>query len=143
MKVKLKVTKTTKRNLKLRAIENKMSRKDYVRSKFVDHINGHKALWSDRIHGYKEAYEKKSQGLNDLLKSQLKNKDATRKENVEALRKYYEENNIHMYQLPQKQIFENIIFRLAEEEYYALHILADLEKKALENYAEDLIKTFE
>lgn len=128
MKVKLKVTKSTKRNLKLKAIEHKMTRKDYVRSKFIDHINAHKDLWCDKIKGYKASYEEKSKGLNDLLQSQVKNKAATRNEKVEALRNYYEKNNIHMYQLPKNALHENIIFRLTEEEYFALHILADLEK---------------
>jgi hypothetical protein len=143
MKVKLKVTKTTKRNLKIKAIENKMTRKDYVKQLFIDHIEGHEDLWGDKINGYKESYEKKSLALNELLQYQLKNKEATRNENVEALRDFYKKNNIHMYNLPKNSIYENIIFRLTEEQYFALHILADLKNMALENYAEDLVKSFE
>lgn len=142
MKLKLKVSKDTKRALKLRAIEHKMSRTDYVLYNLQEHIKAKKDLWDGKIETYKTTYEKRAKLLENLLIDQRNDKETPHSEKVDALRAFYDTHQIFMHVQSKNAQQENIIIRVTEDAFYALQILADEDKMSIENYAEKILQYF-
>lgn len=142
MKLKLKVSKDTKRALKLKAIEHKMSRTDYVLYNLQEHIKAHKAVWDGKIDAYRSKYEKRAKLLENLLIEQRKDKETPHSEKVDALRAFYDKHQIYMHIQSKNAQQENIIIRVTEDAFYALQMLADEDKMSMENYVSKILQYF-
>jgi len=134
MKLKLKLSKTLKRQLKEQAALKEMERNDYVISVIKEHIQSKKELWQDTVEDYPAILEKRQSDL-ILLKESHEEKELPVEERRAELKAFYSENHMYLDFENKNRKFENLILQLDETDYYALKIIADDSKVTLESYS--------
>ena len=134
MKLKLKLSKTLKRQLKEQAALKEMERNDYVISVIKEHIQSKKELWQDTVEDYPAILEKRQSDL-ILLKESHEEKELPIEEIRAELKAFYNENHMYLDFENKNRKFENLILQLDETDYYALKIIADDSKVTLESYS--------
>lgn len=134
MKLKLKLSKTLKRQLKEQAALKEIDRVEYVLSVLKEHIQSKKELWQETVESYPALLEKRQSDL-VLLKETLEEKDIPLEEKRAELKAFYSENHMYLDFKNKNRKFENLILQLDETDYYALKIIADDSKVTLESYA--------
>lgn len=131
MKLKLKVSKVLKRDLKVLAKKEEMERPDYVLSLLQTYISENKDVWQDKIDGYESFLSQREERL-EKLKEELDLSDKTIEEQRSELKAFYVNNHMYRAYDSQKRKFENIIVSLTDHDYYALMIIADKHETTIE-----------
>lgn len=142
MKLKLKVSKGTKKALTTKAMTMNMSRNDYVLSRYQEHLGKNSDIWQGKVEAYIKKYTRRAELLNEFLYDQRKDKDTPHSEKVDAIRNFYTKHKIYLHVQSQNAQQENVIIRLSEDEFYSLQMLADQDQMSLENYAEKILQYF-
>ncbi len=139
MKLKLKVPKTLKRNLKESAQKKSIERKVFVKEQILELIESKRSVWESKIDGYEEFLKDRDLRLNQLKQSLEEDEEKTIHEKRDILKNFYYEQKIFRYVLNKNRKLENIIIDLEDNEYYAIQILADDKEEAIETYVVDFL----
>ncbi len=134
MKLKLKVPKTLKRNLKEIAQKKSIERKDYVKEQLLELIESKRSIWESRIDTYEEFLNERDSRLIKLKESLEEDEEKTVYEKRDILKNFYYDEKIFRYVQNKNRKLENIIIDLKDNEYYAIQILADDQEEAIESY---------
>jgi len=144
MKLKLKVSKALKRELKVLASKKEMERPDFVITLLQTYIDDNKSVWEDKIKTYASFLVDREKNL-EKLKLELEESDKTIEEQRSELKAFYTANKMYRAYDSQKRKFENIIISINEEQYFALMIIADKNETTIESntvsYLQRYIKT--
>jgi len=134
MKLKLKLTKTLKRQLKESAVKQDLERNEYVIKELLNHIESKKSIWENKVEGYAEFLVSREENLLKLKES-FEDSDIPLEEQRLRLKKYYNDNHMYREYTNKNRKLENLILNLEENQYYALQIIADDSQMTLESYA--------
>lgn len=140
MKLKLKVTKNLKKNLKDLSNKVELERKDYVKAEVLSHIKENKKDWCERIDGYAEFLENRSKNLENLKAELAEDLEISSKEKQARLRNFYKENLMFDRPTNKNKKLENIIIDLDEHDYYALQILSENKEMTIEDYTVEVLQ---
>lgn len=139
MKIKLKVSKKLKSELKGKAESNSVERKVYIQNLLEKHIGDNKSIWENKIEGYAEFLLEREEKLSALKIELDENEEMSAKEKGSILKEFYKENKFFRTEINKNKKLENIIINLDDELYYALNILADNKELSIENYTVELL----
>ena len=139
MKIKLKVSKTLKRKLKLNADEKSLDRKVFIKESLLKHIEEKKDEWSKRIDGYEVFINSRTENLKLLKEELADNEEISDYEKQKTLKAFYKEHFMFLTVINKNRKLENIIVDLEEEAFYALQILAENKEQTIETYTTDLL----
>jgi len=144
MKLKLKVAKELKRELKVLAKKMDQERPDYVINELKKLIEEKKELWLGKVETYPELLIERKDNLAEL-RVELEESEKSVEEQRAILKVYYKEHHMYLDYDGKNRKFENLILSLEEEEYYALNIIADNNERTIEafvvEYLHRLVKT--
>lgn len=141
MKLRLKISKQLKRQLKISAGE--IERTDYVLDILKNYVSEHKPVNENDIASYKQFLEEREQGLMDLQAAQDQDEETSIDEKRKVLKAYYEAHHMYRTFYSNKRKYENLTLHMDEALYYPLMMLADEHKTTLENFVENLIHHLE
>jgi len=139
MKLKLKVSKDTKRRLKKKAETLDQTRNDYVLSAFLNHIEDNTDKWQGTIDTYAQEYQQKMTTYKELLEANSQDETLTYDEKRQAEYNFCKDHLIFLYKKPKKGQMENLMIHIEERAFYKLCILADFNHLSVENYCEKII----
>jgi|LGVE01.1.fsa_nt_gb predicted HicB family RNase H-like nuclease len=132
MKLKLKVSKTLKKSLKIKAEANELERNNYVIGLLQTLVDENKSLWVDQVEAYPELVAERQQGLEALKESFTE--EISINEQRAQLKAYYTENHLYINIYSTKKKFENLMLPLEDNVYYALCILGEADKLSVEHF---------
>lgn len=139
MKLKLKVTKTLKRTLKIQAGGQEMERIDFIMACLTEHLRTNEKLWANKIESYKNLLIERQEGLKTLKDSFTD--ETPIEEKRERLKNYYKEHKMYRDIHSKNKKMENIILNLDENHYYGLMILAESRELTIEAYTINYLQT--
>lgn len=140
MKLKLKVSKTLKRDLKIKATSLNIERKEYVFNELMNYINTKNDLWKDKIDGYAEFVENRNAKLVELKISLEENDEMSSIDKRTILINYYIENKMYRDIISKNRKLENIIIDLSEEDYNKAALISEYNGKTIESNTIDFLQ---
>lgn len=140
MKLKLKVSKTLKRNLKELANAKSLDRKAFIKDAVLNHVNVNKEKWIDRIEGYDAFVITRVEELEKLRQELSENLELSNHEKQQTLIKFYKDNYMFIKAINRSKKQENIIIDLDEQTYYAMQILAENNEQTIETYTVEFLQ---
>lgn len=137
MKIKLKVTKTMKRTLKIQAEKQLLERVDYTIALLKTHLSACESLWQAEVKEYPDVLKAREEAL-IALKATLE--DAEPSERASQLKLFYEENHYYRDFTNKNRKLENLILPVDDDVFYGLSILAEKNAMTLHRYVVDLLQ---
>jgi len=136
MKLKLKVSKNLKRDLRKLAEGQEIERMTYILNTIEKHLEDNSTIWKPHIDEYPALLEKRQLELVSLKESLEEEEDSTKRA---TLKKFYQENHMYVDFISRQRKFENIIIPLSEQSYYGLCLLAEDKKMTVERFTVELL----
>lgn len=138
MKLKLKVVKVLKRELKVMAKKEDQERPDYIVNELKKLIEDKKDLWLDKVETYPALLIERQNNL-AKLREELEESEKSVEEQREILKVYYEAHHMYLDYDSKNRKFENLILNLEDTDYYALNIIADNNQRTIESFTVDYL----
>lgn len=142
MKLKLKVSKKVKKDLKDIASKAEIERNEFVLKSFVNYIASHEDEWVNLVDGYPEFIVNRAKNLESLKEQLTENESITKEEQMSTLKAFYKDNKMFLPVVGKQKKLENIIVHLDEKMYYALQILAENRGMVIEDFGEKCLHHF-
>lgn len=139
MKLKLKVSKSLKRDLKLKAVKVDQERTEFILKHLLDHIESNDQIWSGKIEAYLEILKERDLGLIALKESFTE--ETLLEDQRHALKAYYADHKMYRHIISKQKKLENIILTLNDESYYALRMMAEEKEMPIEAYTLQYLHT--
>ena len=136
MKLKLKVSKNLKRDLRKEAEKKDIERMDYILNIISDHLNETKDIWAAHVEAYPSLLEERQVALAALKERLVDEEDDIKRQTLKA---FYQENHMYIDFVNRQRKFENLIIPLEENDYYGLCLLAENKKMTVERFTVDLL----
>lgn len=141
MKLKLKIAKQLKRQLKVLSEKAQKERVDYVREFLLNHLQENKVDWDDKVKDYPQVLIKREEALK-LLKEELEESDKEPDKKKAIMKAFYKDNHYYLDFVNKNRKLENLIIPLEDESYYGLRILAEKQCVTVEKYTTQLINHY-
>lgn len=138
MKIKLKISKQLKRELKEQATALEVERTIFVVQELKKWADQNKESWENLVETYPSFVETREADY-ETLKEKLVSEEADSKDTTDQLRAFRIEHKMFPYIKSKNKKNENLILNVEEELYYALQILAELNNMCVENYVEQSV----
>lgn len=138
MKLKLKVSKSLKRNLKKIAENHSVERKEYLLNAFKALLEANKEIWTGNIETYIETLKERENAL-ESLKTSLLESDISQDEKRDIMLKFYTDNKMYKTFNNKNKKLENIIIDFQDEDFYALKLIAENHSKTVEDYSVEFL----
>ncbi|MBN2795869.1 MAG: hypothetical protein JXR88_10725 [Clostridia bacterium] len=139
MKLKLKIQKKLKRDLKLQAETQELDRAEYVAKSICAYLDTKTLLSDQEIMSLIQDQKEKEEALASYLITVEKNDALDEKEKTNLINQYKYEHLIFENQYSKNKKSENLIIELTEVYYYTCLSMAIQRKMGLENFVEQMI----
>ncbi|MCH4890924.1 hypothetical protein EZV73_25310 [Acidaminobacter sp. JC074] len=136
MKLKLKVSKNLKRDLRKEAEKKDMERMDYVLNIIREHLDETKDIWEAYVEAYPSLLEKRQIALAELKEKLVDEADDIKRQTLKA---FYQENHMYIDFVNRQRKFENLIIPLEDDVYYGLCLLGENKKMTVERFTVELL----
>jgi len=136
MKLKLKVSKNLKRDLRKLAEGQDVERMVYILNAIEKHLEDNSTIWKPYVDDYPALLEKRQLELIALKESLEEEEDSFKRV---AMKEFYQENHMYVDLMNKQRKFENLIIPLSEQLYYGLCLLAEDKKMTVERFTVELL----
>jgi len=137
MKLKLKITKHLKRQLKINASKMDQERTNYVLELLKQHITDNSSVWTSKVETYPQLLIDRKEGL-EVLKASF-TEDMPIEEQRAQLKEYYVTHHMYVNYYNKNKKYENLILTLEDNDYYALCLIGESKQESVEKYVADFL----